>query len=206
MPPDDFPASPARAAEPHGLPQPQPPLAWRLPAALLGMLAGTAVQLQQPALWPAWAYAALVVAMPACSAAAWLLLRLRMWPGPARAGLTAQALAFCAGAVLCFGACGLRAGAFLSQALDPALEGRDVRVAAMVAAMPSCATRPCACGWKSNPRNWTAGPCACRRSSRWPGMRAPSSCATAGRARARSPSPSCRSPRRPSCAPASAGN
>lgn len=136
MPPDDFPAPPARAAEPHGLPQPQLPLAWRLPAALLGMLAGTAVQLQQPVLWPAWAYAALVAAMPACSAAAWLLSRLRMWPGPARAGLTAQALVFCAGAVLCFGVCGLRAGAFLSQALDPALEGRDVRVAAMVAAMP----------------------------------------------------------------------
>jgi competence protein ComEC len=39
-------------------------------------------------------------------------------------------------AVLAFGLCGLRAARFSAQALDPALEGRDVVVTGVVAAMP----------------------------------------------------------------------
>ncbi|WP_159967956.1 DUF4131 domain-containing protein, partial [Raoultella sp. 18098] len=50
-------------------------------------------------------------------------------PGP-------RLLAFAAAAWMAFAVCGLRAGAFLSDALAPALEGRDVRVVGVVAAMP----------------------------------------------------------------------
>ncbi|MFT3814472.1 MAG: DNA internalization-related competence protein ComEC/Rec2 [Acidovorax sp.] len=79
---------------------------------------GTAAQLAQPALWAWGGYAGLM--------ALGLLLCFLPW----RAGLLAGA------AVAVFGLCGLRAAAFQAQALDAALEGRDLRVTGMVAAMP----------------------------------------------------------------------
>ena len=92
-----------------------------LTPALGGIVAGTALQLQQAVLWPAWAYAAvLALAVPL------------LWPAgrgrPARAALAFAALAFAL--------TGLRAASFASQALDPAIEGRDVAVSGTVAAMP----------------------------------------------------------------------
>src|SRR3569623_461535 len=86
--------------------------------ALIGMVAGTALQLQQAALWPVWAYG-----IGACAGVALLFLRRR----------PAILLAF---ATLAFALTGLRAAAFISQSLDPSIEGRDVAVTGMVAAMP----------------------------------------------------------------------
>lgn len=88
--------------------------------ALVGIVAGTALQLQQPDLWQAWGYAAL-------AAAAIFILVLGK-----RAALGALSCAF----LLAFALTGLRAIAFQSHALDPALEGRDIAVTGVVAAMP----------------------------------------------------------------------
>jgi len=100
---------------------------WLLPALLLGALLGTALQLQQAALWPTGAYALLAGAVLAAGGG------LAFAPG---GRWRRHAGALCVGAGLAFAACGLRAGVFLSHALDPALEGRDVRITAVVAAMP----------------------------------------------------------------------
>jgi len=83
---------------------------------LIGIGAGTALQLQQAALWPVGAYLFL------------LLLSLPLW-GRARVGavLAAVLFAFCL--------TGLRAAAFQSHALDPSLEGRDIAVTGVVAAI-----------------------------------------------------------------------
>ncbi|MEY2801886.1 MAG: hypothetical protein RL513_1471 [Pseudomonadota bacterium] len=90
------------------------PLGWML----AGWVAGAAVQLQQAALWPAVLYAGLMLA----AAAAGLAVRGR-----------SLALVL---AVSAFALTGLRAGAFMQQALPPALEGRDILVRGVVAAMP----------------------------------------------------------------------
>jgi competence protein ComEC len=97
-------------------------------AALLGVVLGTAVQLQQPELWAGWTYAVLaltgglVVVGIAC-------LKIRGgWP--------LQVIALAGAALLAFGATGGRALLFAGGALDPALEGRDIVVTGLVAAMP----------------------------------------------------------------------
>ncbi|RAR74374.1 competence protein ComEC [Paracidovorax anthurii] len=101
---------------------------WHWPAVLAGGIAGTLAQLAQPALWPPWACAAVLLAgLAALALALGPRWRRRVVPG---------ACAVLAGALVAFGACGLRAQAFLSDALDPALEGRDLRITAVVAAMP----------------------------------------------------------------------
>jgi competence protein ComEC len=96
--------------------------------ALLGAVAGPAAQLQQPQLWTAQAYAALLAA---AAAAAWLGwsrgLALPAWRRPA---------VLLAAACLAFGLCGLRALHFSSQTLSPQLEGRDIALVGVVAAMP----------------------------------------------------------------------
>lgn len=98
-------------------------MAWRLPAALAGWLLGTALQLQQAALWPLPAYAGtLALAL----AGAWLAWRVPRW----------RALAWLIAALLAWSLCGLRAGAFLAGALAPQLQGQDLRVTGVVAAMP----------------------------------------------------------------------
>ncbi len=90
------------------------PLGWML----VGLVAGTALQLQQATLWPASVYAGLALgAGLAC-------LRVR-----------GRTLALVLGAVA-FACTGLRAVAFTQQALPPALEGRDILVRGVVAAMP----------------------------------------------------------------------
>ncbi len=109
------------------------PSPWRLPALLAGSLLGAALQLQQAVLWH-WHGYALVLA---CAAAAWGLSGLLAWRigGTTRRWLC-QLLAACAGAALLFAATGLRATVYLQGALDPALEGQNIRVVGTIAAMP----------------------------------------------------------------------
>ncbi len=95
--------------------------------ALLGCLLGSAVQLQQAALSPLSSYAALLLlALILLSASAirsfTILIR-----------LTLTLMAFSA---LAFAATGFRASAFLGETLDSALEGRDIALIGIVAAMP----------------------------------------------------------------------
>jgi competence protein ComEC len=101
---------------------------WGTPA-LLGAVLGAALQVQQPALWGWAAYGGLAVL--ACLAAL-AAFSLSVWRRAAvRAGC-----AFLAAALLSFGACGLRSVDFAAHALAPAVEGRDVSVTGVVAAMP----------------------------------------------------------------------
>lgn len=92
---------------------------------LLGAVAGPALQLQQAALWPAWVYGVLV-----------LLGVLVLWAFRGRHHRWAALRVLLGVALLSGAACGLRAQAFLAQALDPALEGRDIALVGRVAAMP----------------------------------------------------------------------
>ena len=94
-------------------------------AALLGWVLGTAWQLQQQALWPAWVYGLLLIpgllwALALC----WRVLPRRL-----------AAWLLCA-AALGFATTGLRSLAFDAQALEPALEGRDLRIVGVVSDMP----------------------------------------------------------------------
>jgi len=105
-------------------------LRW-LTAALLGSLMGTAWQLQQAALWPAWIYVcfmliallgyALTASKVEAHSKAW-------WAAP---GLLVVVVG-----VLAFGLTGARASWFAQHALDPALQGRDVVVTGVVASLP----------------------------------------------------------------------
>lgn len=97
-----------------------------LTPALLGWIAGLALQLQQGALWPASRYGLLIVAALALTLT---LLRLRQ---QAARQLTVFAIAVLLG----HASTGLRAALFQQQALNPALEGKDIRVTGRVSAMP----------------------------------------------------------------------
>jgi competence protein ComEC len=95
--------------------------------ALLGLIAGTALQLQQAVLSAALSYACFV------------LLALIGW-----AWLATVSIAFLKRTVvlllvfsaLGFGATGLRSVVFAQRALNPALEGRDIQVLGVVASLP----------------------------------------------------------------------
>jgi competence protein ComEC len=94
--------------------------------ALLGAVLGPAWQLQQVQLWPVWQYLAGAAAGVAILLVAWRWAR--GWP---------WVCAILIGAMLLSGAAtGLRAGVFAAQGLDPALEGRDIAITGIVAAMP----------------------------------------------------------------------
>ncbi len=93
----------------------------RIAACALAWVGGAALQLQQPALWSAGAYAALIAAALLACAAAW-----RWHWGAAVIGLAA----------LAFAGTGLRAQWRLADALPAALEGRDVVVTGVVAHLP----------------------------------------------------------------------
>lgn len=105
---------------------------WRLPWMWMGALVGVALQLQQPALWYWPVYLALAAGALVCAVCA---LRARRGRTP-RHERARQALAATAGAALLYGVCGLRAAVFLAGALPPALEGQDIRITGVVAAMP----------------------------------------------------------------------
>jgi competence protein ComEC len=98
---------------------------WITPV-LLGAVLGPTLQLQQPALWGLPAYVLLGISgliAGAVSArianASWRL-----------------AVVFATAALLAFSLCGWRAAVFAAQGIDEALEGRDLTVTGMVAAMP----------------------------------------------------------------------
>ncbi len=95
--------------------------------ALLGWVLGTAAQLQQAALdfWPV--YACFMLLAPVLYARAASKSIATHWR------VVLVALAF---GVLAFGLTGLRSSFFLSHALAPELEGRDVALVGVVAAMP----------------------------------------------------------------------
>lgn len=93
-----------------------------MPAGLAGALVGAALQLQQAQLWPWPVYGALL----ALGGMAW-----RGWRHQRHWGFAA-----CAGGLVLFALCGLRAGAYASHALAPELEGRDLRVTGVIATMP----------------------------------------------------------------------
>ncbi|WP_298208398.1 DNA internalization-related competence protein ComEC/Rec2 [Acidovorax sp.] len=114
------------------------PLAsWQVPAVLLGVVAGAALQLQQPALWSTEVYAALLCAALVVGCCAMALARPRWaWRWARWAVAVTTALALGAGALAMFAASGLRAVAYLQQRLDPVLEGQDIRVTGVVSAMP----------------------------------------------------------------------
>ena len=92
--------------------------AWWVPACI-GLVLGPVLQLQQGELWRWQAYAACV----AGGLAGIVLVR--------RSRVVALLVAAAA-----FGACGWRASAYAERGLDPALEGRDLVVTGVVAAMP----------------------------------------------------------------------
>jgi len=101
---------------------------------LAGFIAGVAAQLQQPALWPAWGYAALAVLGLAMACGLYGLKALKAFKKPAPVG--AGLMVFMLAALLGLGLTGWRAGAFQSSALNPALQGRDIAVTGTVLAMP----------------------------------------------------------------------
>src|SRR5690606_7551835 len=86
---------------------------------------GPALQLQQARLADVWVYVAL------CVAALFALGAACGWNGRGRPWLL-----LAAAVVLAAGAAGWRACAFQATALAPALEGRDLRITGVVAAMP----------------------------------------------------------------------
>ena len=110
-----LPASEARFTAIHGL----------MPS-LLGLLLGSALQLQQAALLPAGDY---LLGILLGLLLLGLSLRAR-WPA------WRWSLLGAAFVVLAFASTGWRAQAFGSRALAPALEGRDIAVTGVVAAMP----------------------------------------------------------------------
>ena len=111
---------------------------WMTPT-LWGAVLGPALQLQQPALWDGPVYALLVASALVGLAVIYAIgLRAPAVPSGARWGqaVVRAGAILLAAALLAFGLTGLRASHFLSHGLDPALEGRDVVVTGVVAAMP----------------------------------------------------------------------
>jgi competence protein ComEC len=91
-------------------------------------VAGAAVQLQQPLLWSAVAYGALLAAAGVLGWGSGMVRRWRAAPG--------MALALGAGLLAMFAICGLRALDYAAGGLAPALEGQDIRVTGVISAMP----------------------------------------------------------------------
>ena len=103
--------------------------AWWRAAAALAWVAGVALQLQQPALWPGECYA-----LTGAAALAALLAALRC-----RWRLTARGMAWLAVCSAGFAYAGWRADARLADALAPAWEGCDVEVVGVIDDMPEVA-------------------------------------------------------------------
>jgi competence protein ComEC len=99
-----------------------------LAGAGLGVLAGSAVQLQEPALSPVATYG-IALAFGLVVLAGLAVLRMR--------GTRALGLALLAGGLAAWGATGWRAQLRLADALPPALEGRDLEITGVVASLPA---------------------------------------------------------------------
>lgn len=94
----------------------------------LGLLVGTAAQLQQRELWPALLYGCACVAAVGVGWVANRLVRRNAWQ--------AVWLGALAAAVLGFGSTGWRAGERLAEVLRASLEGQDLEVVGVVASLP----------------------------------------------------------------------
>ena len=105
------------------------PAAALLSPALLGVVAGSALQLQQAALFDSALYAGMFAVSMALLASVIFLRQRAGW-------LVSCALALLLACAAAFGLTGLRASAFAGAALDPALEGQDIMVTGQVSAMP----------------------------------------------------------------------
>ena len=93
----------------------------------LAWLAGVALQLQQPRLWPHELYAAIGVAALALGVAVWW----RVKPGRLRLATLLLAVS-----TLAFSSTALRAGWRLAQALPSAMEGKDLLVTGVITSLP----------------------------------------------------------------------
>ena len=94
---------------------------------LFGFVLGTALQLQQVALFAWQIYGCLMLLAPV------------LWAATAIGSITIRgrmALVALAFGLLAFGVTGLRASVFLNNALAPGFEGRDVAVTGVIVAMP----------------------------------------------------------------------
>ncbi|MDD5335539.1 MAG: DNA internalization-related competence protein ComEC/Rec2 [Rhodoferax sp.] len=111
----------------HTNPGYHPVLARLLWPLLAGWLLGSGLQLQQRALFADWSYACLLLLAAVLCA----LATLRTLAPTAR-----TLIAVAAFSLLAFGVTGLRASIFLRDALDSGLEGHDIAVTGVVAAMP----------------------------------------------------------------------
>ena len=96
---------------------------------LLGLVLGTAFQLQQASLATDFFYSAWLAA-----GLGWLALGLFFWRRSIQ--MVMVFMMVLAGLALGFSLTGLRASAFEAQALSPVLEGRDIQVTGVVQAMP----------------------------------------------------------------------
>ncbi len=108
---------------------------WAGTAAFIGFIAGCAWQLQQSVLWTWHFYLSFmaVASVGLCFLAINSIENERANAWRRRGALAAWGL--CA-LLLGFASCGLRAAAFTAQGLNPALEGRDLAVVGVVAALP----------------------------------------------------------------------
>ncbi len=107
------------------VPQPAPLARWGF-WVLLASVGATALQLQQAQLFSGWVYGAILVAGLVFAGLA------IMWKQAARGRGAALILS---AALLAFAATGLRAQLFLDQSLDAKLQGQDITVTGVVAAM-----------------------------------------------------------------------
>lgn len=101
--------------------------------AFAGFIAGVAVQLQQPALWPAGVYAALAAVAVVMALGVRGQKIEKIFPG---VGMGRAADGFCHGGLAGFWPDGLAGRGFQATTLNPALEGRDIAVTGTVLAMP----------------------------------------------------------------------
>ncbi|MEO5795405.1 MAG: DNA internalization-related competence protein ComEC/Rec2 [Rhodoferax sp.] len=101
---------------------------------LLGWALGTGLQLEQGELWSGGVYMEfMLLALVLIALAA--INKIALWLA-AGSGVLRWLVALLGGLLLAFGLCGARAVAFSDTALDPNLEGRDIRVVGIVVAMP----------------------------------------------------------------------
>lgn len=111
----------------HSTPDYHPALAGLISPLLLGWLLGSGLQLQQELLFADAIYAGLML----LAAVLGVLVTLKTIATPGRIVMVVVAMS-----LLAFGVTGLRASIFLRDALDTGLEGHDIAVTGIVAAMP----------------------------------------------------------------------
>ncbi|MDP3616423.1 MAG: DNA internalization-related competence protein ComEC/Rec2, partial [Rhodoferax sp.] len=111
----------------HSTPDYHPALAGLISPLLLGWLLGSGLQLQQELLFADAIYAGLML----LAAVLGVLAMLKTIATPGRIIMVVVAMS-----LLAFGVTGLRASIFLRDALDTGLEGHDIAVTGIVAAMP----------------------------------------------------------------------